>query len=494
MSNIYAIGIGGSGAKCIESLVFLHSLGFFGKARLGVLIVDADSNNGNTQRTLTNLRRSADCQQVLGQGTTPFLSGEFRDYGVWDPLSDTGTRNLDQIFNRPAMPSIAPNLEFLYDALYSPDERQVLLDVGFRGRPPIGSAVMSRLESSDVTTSRNTAWGRLFDDLEADANTAASDNPTVHLFGSVFGGTGASGVPTIGKLIGQQISEYRHRVHLNATPLLPYFSFNKPEDDQQVYAETRSFTLNTQAALQYFQEHAKDVFDTLYLIGNQDSTPYSPSTGGTQQRNDSHFVELFAALSVADGLKQPIKQTQAAYISRGSRDRVVWTDLPGGSSSDSARKLLGKGVRFAYSWLFNFSLELKDAREQGAKQFAKGAPWFLNFYAPGRNKPAVTDESQRSKEDTLDAWTESLLSWAQQIAASNHNQEQILFNLQGIQNNNQKSRSYQEYLGRLIIDGSISESELRRDTIARLKEAIANQNNSQQSGTHSLVHALFEAC
>lgn len=494
MSNIYAIGIGGSGAKCIEALVFLHSLGFFGKSRLGVLIVDADANNGNTQRTLTNLRRSADCQRVLGQGHTSFLAGEFRDYGVWDPLSDTGTRNLDQIFNRQAMPAIAPNLEFLYDALYSPEERQVLLDVGFRGRPPIGSAVMSRLEASDVATGRNTAWGRLFDDLEADANTAASEHPTVHLFGSVFGGTGASGVPTIGNLINQQINQYRHLVHLNATPLLPYFSFNKPEDDQQVYAETRSFALNTQAALQYFQEHAKDVFDTIYLVGNQDQTPYSPSTGGTEQRNDAHFVELFAALSVADGLRQPIQRTQAAYISRGSRDRVVWTDLPNGSNGDSTRKLLGKGVRFAYSWLFNFSLELKDAREQGAKQFAKGAPWFLNFYAPGRNKPAVTDEGERNREDVLDAWVESFLVWAKQIAASNYNREQILFNLQGVQNINQKNRAYQEYLSRLIIDGSISESEARRDTISRLKNSIANQPKSQQAGTHSLVHALFETC
>ena len=58
MKKIYAIGVGGSGAKCLESAIFLQTLGIFGDSRLGVLLVDADAANGNSQRTRINLNNT----------------------------------------------------------------------------------------------------------------------------------------------------------------------------------------------------------------------------------------------------------------------------------------------------------------------------------------------------------------------------------------------------------------------------------------------------
>ncbi len=63
MQKIYAIGIGGSGAKCVEAAIFLHSLGVYGDSHLGVLLVDADSSNGNSQRTQINLRNTLNCYE-----------------------------------------------------------------------------------------------------------------------------------------------------------------------------------------------------------------------------------------------------------------------------------------------------------------------------------------------------------------------------------------------------------------------------------------------
>jgi hypothetical protein len=42
MRRIYAIGIGGSGAKCLEAVTFLHAIGIFGDSCLNILLVDAD--------------------------------------------------------------------------------------------------------------------------------------------------------------------------------------------------------------------------------------------------------------------------------------------------------------------------------------------------------------------------------------------------------------------------------------------------------------------
>ncbi|MFM7575975.1 MAG: hypothetical protein ACKO5Q_03395, partial [Microcystaceae cyanobacterium] len=124
--------------------------------------------------------------------------------------------NLRKIFNRQSLES--GNLEplaKLFDALYSPDEQEADLAVGFRGRPPIGSAVMSRLElETTSTTTLSDNWQRLFNHIEGDLD--AKDEVAIHLFGSIFGGTGASGVPTLATLIANQLKgkNLRQRVHL----------------------------------------------------------------------------------------------------------------------------------------------------------------------------------------------------------------------------------------------------------------------------------------
>ena len=146
MRKIYVIGIGGSGAKCVEASIFLHCLGVYGEAQLGVFLVDADSSNGNSQRTQINLNNSIECYENFKQvRESDFMSAGFKNYGVWNPLADVvHETNLQDIFNKPALNVNSPALGKLFDALYSPQEQQAKLDVGFRGRPPIGSIIMSR--------------------------------------------------------------------------------------------------------------------------------------------------------------------------------------------------------------------------------------------------------------------------------------------------------------------------------------------------------------
>ena len=105
----------------------------------------------------------------------------------------------------------------------------------------------------------------------------------------------------------------RSVVHINASLLLPYFGFDKPQDgEQSVFAETKFFALNTQAALQYLTENSNGIFDTVYLIGNENRENYKSSTGGAQQQNNAHFVELYAAMAMVHGAEQPVEQTQVA--------------------------------------------------------------------------------------------------------------------------------------------------------------------------------------
>lgn len=45
--SIYIIGIGGTGARCIEAIIHFAALGLFNQETLHLLFVDADETNGN---------------------------------------------------------------------------------------------------------------------------------------------------------------------------------------------------------------------------------------------------------------------------------------------------------------------------------------------------------------------------------------------------------------------------------------------------------------
>ena len=63
--TIYLIGIGGSGAKCVESVVHLASVGLFSQEPIKVLFVDADESNGNVERARNSLNIQTECQRIL---------------------------------------------------------------------------------------------------------------------------------------------------------------------------------------------------------------------------------------------------------------------------------------------------------------------------------------------------------------------------------------------------------------------------------------------
>jgi hypothetical protein len=493
MKKIYAIGIGGSGAKCVESLLFLHSLGLLGETRLGTLLVDADAANGNGQRTGIVLKTVAQCQSAFQQGKTPFMRYPLQDYETWNPLGDaTHASNLGSIFNKQALGAKAPALAKVMDVLYAPAEQSADLGVGFRGRPPIGSAVMSRLDWEGLNRAQGGQWQKLLDNLLLEVN---SPGPVaVHLFGSVFGGTGASGAPTLASLIDRKLREEdcRGQVRLNASLLLPYFGFERPEDgDQTVFAETRFFALNTQAALQYFAEQAEGILDNVYLLGHQDKENYPSFTGGAQQQNWAHFVELYSALAVNHGAEQKAPTTQVFYISRGRFDRLTWSDLPQG---ETVKLSLAKGVRFAYAWRYNFSLELAEARRLGGKRFFKGAPWFRHFFtisAGARDLPAVEADAQTQQAQLLDQWCGAFLTWCRQIATANTQAEQF-FHLQDLTDLRGPGTEYREELAPLVLELTQGEDQRRGDRLDNLKFQLDNRGRDYDPGVSGLAHALFD--
>ena len=70
----YAIGIGGTGAKCLESLIHLAAAGMMPDGDLHLLFVDPDAANGSRARAGETISKLyVQCKEQLQLGQTNLL-------------------------------------------------------------------------------------------------------------------------------------------------------------------------------------------------------------------------------------------------------------------------------------------------------------------------------------------------------------------------------------------------------------------------------------
>jgi hypothetical protein len=423
MKQFFAIGVGGTGAKCLEALTHLHACGLLNEnktspSRLGVFLVEPDEQSALKARAQTAITRYAAMQQAIGRRADLFAKSELKDYGAWNPLGSASSRkSLNGIFSKDVLKTQAPGVASLFDCLFPPEEQSVDLEVGFRGRPPIGSAVMSRVNLEKEAQSGQ--WQQMLSDIQTAAG--SGDTTVIHLFGSVFGGTGASGVPTLGQLLKNWLRDQGiNRVQVQASLLLPYFDFEGvANDDTGVHAESRNFQLNTDAALQYLSTSGETCFDRVFLIGSDIKARYDFSIGGVSQTNAANLVELLSVLGIRHS-----PQDGAGYahvLSRAHQEKISWEDLP---NDEIVGEAMARGARFAVAWRNNFSREIDDAQKISIRGFLAGAPWARRFFDPsgkatGRDgRPNIRDKEQLSVQSSINEYIDTLLQWLNQITTN----------------------------------------------------------------------------
>jgi hypothetical protein len=165
----------------------------------------------------------------------------------------------------------------------------------------------------------------------------------VFLVGSIFGGTGAAGVPTFGardmiKRHPDARLEDGSKVLLGGALVLPYFTFETPESPPlsaegrpEMYVTPADFPIATQAALQFY--HEKELgFDQLYFVGDSLAQRVGAfSHGNRGQENRPHYIELVTALAAFDFFAQDEvpSGSDARYFYACREGRVVdWRALP----------------------------------------------------------------------------------------------------------------------------------------------------------------------
>lgn len=304
--KLFIFSIGGSGSRVVRSLSMLLASGvphFRAGDQVFPIMIDYDIDNGDTKRafncvdTYNNLHNCAFPKELektteterrffhtsmmkmadIGEGYSSAYTMQFRhnpddktfgDAIAYDKLRDTKSRTRDL-------------LNTLYDVSNGQDtELGIDMTVGFKGNPNIGSVVFNDLKDTNELK---------------DFFRCCESGDKVILIGSLFGGTGASGIPEITKAI--RSNPKTKDVHLGVVMLMPYFCFDRKDEIGTV--KSSLFDSKTRAALSFYESsEVNEKIDSIYYIGDKERTKMSYSLGGEHQKNNSHIVDLIGALSV----------------------------------------------------------------------------------------------------------------------------------------------------------------------------------------------------
>ena len=210
MDKLFVIAIGGTGMRCLESFVHLCAIGMFDNEEIEVLTLDTDQTNGNKGRVeqlidLYNRIKSNDSAELDGgqPNVDTFFSAKLNLYRFYTDYSDQSRKTyklLSAMQN--ATDEQKKDNEDLANLFLDPNTVQAFnLDHGYRAQTHLGSMLMYHgiIEAAvNYAKDKNTAAIQEvelmnFLNLLAQAGSEAR----VFVFGSVFGGTGASSIPVI---------------------------------------------------------------------------------------------------------------------------------------------------------------------------------------------------------------------------------------------------------------------------------------------------------
>jgi hypothetical protein len=427
MPKNYLIGIGGTGARVIEAAVNLCATGY-GPAELSIFIVDPDSGNGNLTRTKNLISNYIKCRKSLNKtDNTNIFKTDIKippdEKGlVWEIFNETGA-TLSNFINYKNMVQTKTELAEFASILFTEKELNTELNEGFRGHPSIGSVVMANPPQDRYP------FKMLFDDLAANKK---PNDVRVFLVGSVFGGTGAAGFPTLGS---KQILKYHplakfqdniSQILLGGALVLPYFSFDldvEAQKTENMFVTTNDFPVATKAALQYYNE--KDLgFDQIYFIGDSLAQKVGKfGVGAKKQENLPHYIEIVSSLAAFDFYEQPEIKGEAdkmLFTATRESDKLRWSDLPiTRDSSKISQKQKELKTLVTYMTVFSFSFLTYGKRMLNANHKDIKETWYLDYFKfnDKDEKEKIKDPRQKDSKEALQDFEKFLKNFIFWISA-----------------------------------------------------------------------------
>lgn len=326
----YVFFIGGSGARVYRAVIHSAAAGILRTREISTMLIDADENNDANKSSIDLYRKYkeifASCEEEERNAFTCRIN--MKSEKVISPVS-SGAGNLQQ-----AVGITGAKRNRVLNCLYTTEEIGQDLKGGFYSHPNIGCVFFSDLNDRELDQCLE----------EIDRELTHNHEVMVALVGSVFGGTGAAGIPTMFKMITDRMEENANydKLHIGGIFLEPYFkvSGKNKKENKNIAISMDEFYFNTYEALSYYDNRTSKGMDfhSIYLVGQQEmdvvNCEYADS--GSRQNNKPHIVELYAALALDRFFSCPEEKGIFGAVRKGKMD---WSEFPG-TSQDEAAEIL----------------------------------------------------------------------------------------------------------------------------------------------------------
>ena len=450
----YIIAVGGTGVRCLESFLHVSAIGGFGdvKETYHALIIEGDKANGNKNRLQSQIANYITCQKVFypygvdkkdnekkkeaKQRKKQNDRGLFKDvfsvdtsdgknaFKVWEPDFEKGS--LEKMSEE-----LDDGMRGVMNVLYSPEEMQTDLSVGFRGHPNIGSLTIDYLMDLEDSDS---VWYRF---LGLGNSELREGNKTIDVMivGSVFGGTGAAGLYAVANKLRKfkymdenkeikidcpaLISE--DKLNIGICMMLPYYSIGQPVDEVDGLGATNIME-NTVHALDYYSKQ-KDFLEDITIItigkSNQEVLKEDKTRGINQyavgdakQKNKSMTPELIAAYAFDNFFKGGNKKGKLIYGLRqkditnlDDEDSYVvnWSALP---ISDQFQDRLNKMLTFSLC----YTTKIYPVIQNNSKEV-----WRYHWLGKCVND---LNPSLRAQASSINDYCNAFIDWALDIGSA----------------------------------------------------------------------------
>ena len=255
MKKFVLVAIGGTGMRVAQSLIALAASGFLSDLcepdyRLEIRLVDLDIVPGSDKIELEEMIRCVNeampsLSIIVDRETAHSrwkANGIDRMKTLIPPIDDRSTLS-DLICEG----NLDDSEKMAFHALFAEDDRTLVLRRGCKGRPRIGSMLWAEHFDQDWRN-KGGFWQSIFDDI------GTEDELRVMFAGSVFGGTGASGTPTLAQKffracrLGETGNTASFANHVALTLMLPYFDVGQDTD-----VDSGLFAINSKMALKYYE-------------------------------------------------------------------------------------------------------------------------------------------------------------------------------------------------------------------------------------------------
>lgn len=394
MAKTFIFAIGGTGARVLRSLTMLMAAGF--KDNNGIpfdgticpIIIDYDEHNGDKDRAIECMKRytsvhnlvsngkNAGLDNGLTQDKVPFFSPKieqilpnwswkfdfehdqklkFRDYISFDDISNYSieTQNLMECLYYTNNTSVFAELD-------------LNMTQGFQGNPNIGSVVFDDLKN--CTEFKN----KFTDEFK--------EGDRIVVIGSIFGGTGSSGIPKIVAAIRNHNQVRINNAEISVVLVLPYFTVGTPIQGE-ISIKSNIFNSKTKAALNYYESSGtNNMINNIYYVGDKVPTLVEPHIGDKEQKNNAHIVEMISAMSVLHVMTNtpnPNKGTKykfnaCADITNGiGLNELVGESETQWSSNKFVRNIVHGLINFTYAVRYFNDEIVNPKKRMSERQFYK---------------------------------------------------------------------------------------------------------------------------